>query len=121
MNKTQLREHYLDTLRRSQSGKQLVAKSGSAPRMFCVRNRNGDVIGFGPGERLSPAEIADLKQDVAKSTKTGTEADPNAVFDSLFCFGSAQVTNSVNVSKSADDENKESVLDGVFPLWLQPN
>lgn len=120
-----LREKYLQAVANSQlstRGKQLVSKSALGPDIYAVRDDTGRVVGFAPGEQLSPEEIAKLKQPVSKSA----ESDLNAVFDSLFDFGEpltatigGQPVNATiaDVQKSADVDDP---LAGIFPLWLQP-
>lgn len=114
----QLRQQYLEQIKSAQRGetrhKQLVSKSGIGPQMACLRDANGEVIGFAPVERLSPDEIQ--RQLVAKSID---DSDDNAVFDSLFDTRPALQTSGVEISKSAvDDPNADLV--GLFPACLQP-
>lgn len=113
-----LREQYFAAIKQGQR-KQLVSKSAAAPgpNIYAIKNQSGEIIGFVPGERLSPAEVAALKTDIAKSAETD---DPNAILDDLFDFGSPPAP--VEVSKSVEfDDAPNAVLDGVFPQWLQTN
>lgn len=110
-----LRERYFAAVKESQR-KELISKSAtSGPQVYAIKNQAGEIIGFAPGERLSPSEVAALKTDVAKSA---TAEDPNAVLDSLFDFGGPPA---VEVSKSVDANDPNAILDGVFPQWLQAN
>ena len=95
-----LREQYFEALKQSQR-KQLVSKSAIGPDIYAIRDSAGNLIGFAPGERLSPGEIADLKTEVAKSAATD---DPNSVLDSLFDFG-GETTEVVEIAKSVEVES----------------
>lgn len=107
-----LRENYLHAVKQSQpvGRKELVSKSALGPNIYAIRNNAGEVVGYAPGEHLSPAEIEELRKPLG-------DGDPNAIFDSLFDFGDA---NAVEVMKSADDsDDPNTVLIGTFPTWLR--
>jgi len=115
----QLRRRYLEQVKTAQRGdtqhKQLVSKSGIGPQMACLRDADGQIIGFSPVEPLSPDEIQ--KQLFAKSVDGA--GDDNAVFDDLFEFQPSLQPCGVEVSKSADDEPNADLV-GIFPAFLQP-
>ncbi|EAQ81738.1 hypothetical protein [Blastopirellula marina] len=129
MNK--LRESYFDALKAS-SRKQLVSKSATGPKIYCLRNSTGSIIGYAPGEQVAPAEIKRQieKEEVAKSAQSGLgiadglaselQEDPNSMFDAsallpkydIQSFGVEEIAKSVN----SDDDS----LIGIFPAFLRP-
>lgn len=111
----ELRRQYLETLKAS-TGKQLVSKSASGPRIYAVKNNQGDIIGFRTGEPVSPDEV---RRVVSKSASASE--DPNAILDSfvlptpkdgLQSFGQLQ-----DVSKSAETEDDDLI--NIFPACLR--
>ena len=115
-----LREQYFAALKESQR-KQLLSKSAVAPPVLCIRN-GAEIVGFGVGEPASVEEVARQvalsKQLVSKSADT----DPNAVFDDspllpiLQSIGRDPVPQVVKKSAGIDPN---SILEGLFPQWLQ--
>lgn len=127
MNKSQLREQYLECVKASsRPGKVLVSKSAAvAPDIVCIRGPNNEVMGFSTIERLGIDHPEVAKHLVSKSA--GGAADPNACFDSLF-FGGPEIVHTIEpapgalkphqavVSKSVpEDLDDNSLLDGMVP------
>lgn len=116
-----LREQYLEALKAS--GKTMVSKSASGPQLYAVRNGAGEVLGFYPGEPVSPDEV---KRVISKSA---LPKDPNGVFNDARLFptyseeaglatGEELANELTDVQKSANlDANAELI--GIFPDFLR--
>lgn len=117
-----LREQYFSALKAAQRlerpQKQLVSKSALGPNVVTVVGPTGEVIGFGPAERV-PLEVVQeelRKEEVAKSA----DLDPNAVFDDsplLPEFQSSGQTQDIAKAAELDDEYPELI--GIFPPFLR--
>lgn len=117
---TDLREKYLTALRescRQSAGKQLISKSSIGPQIYCLRNADGEVVGFAPGEPLPAKELEQLRREQVQKSALSSGEDANAIFDDLFDFA-PDTTEVVAKSVECTDEQYPE-LAGIFPKWLQ--
>lgn len=124
---TSLRENYLEAVKLASKGqrprKVLVSKSANGPPIYCIRDHTGEVVGYAPGETLSPDELQKVmgREDVAKSAEID---DPNSCFDESplmpeFNGDGVQSSGVTEVTKSAENDDPDLV--GLFPSFLRPS
>lgn len=114
---SKLRTQYLEAFKGS---KTLISKSAIGPQLYAVRNGAGQVLGFYPGERISPEEV---KRVISKSADL--PEDPNNVFDDFRLFPTAQPEEqqfgqSQEIQKGAElDDDPNAELKSLFPSFLR--
>ncbi|ADB15144.1 hypothetical protein Psta_0456 [Pirellula staleyi DSM 6068] len=87
----------------------------------------GELIGFGVAERVSPEEVARHRQQVSKSIEL-PPCDLNAIFDdsALLPQWSPDVVSSEprevvqkSAASTAPNSSTDDLMQGLFPQWLQ--
>ncbi|PHR90924.1 MAG: hypothetical protein COA78_34330 [Blastopirellula sp.] len=101
------------------SKKSLIQKSALINGVAAVRDRDGNLLGFFPAERI---DYRKMKSEIAKSIHSEVDkvhADENSVMDSLFDFDQPGLVE--DVQKSAEDSDSGISPERIFPPCLQPN
>lgn len=83
-----LREKYFAALKESQrmeKGKQLISKSALGPAIVALRDDTGRIVGFSAAEPVAPDEVArQVAIGKADVSKSATDDDANSLFDAVF-------------------------------------